>query len=137
MSQHQKTPDRTVKTLAMALICLGVLFSITGCTQIYKLIGLTEEQTNEQVDLDRQVITRTITEVRTQAADLITTAVAAAGTIASGLLATWLGRERKITKALIVGIENSPELDTKKNVRNAAISAGVEKALHKRVEALT
>lgn len=137
MPKHLKTPDRTVRTLALALIGLGFLFTLVGCAQVYKFLGLTEKQTKEQVSKDQKTIIRTITEVRTTTADIISATVAGIGALASGLLARLLGTERKITKAMIVGIEKTPELDVKKNVRTEAISAGIEKALHKRVASLT
>lgn len=159
MQSDLKTPDRTVRTLALSLICLGFLFSMVGCAQFYKMLGLTEKQTTDQVSEDQKVIIqaiseirdtaadqatetqkviiRTISEVRTTAADIVSVSAAALGTLASGLLARWLGTERKITKALIVGIENAPASDAKASIKSVAISAGVEKALHKRVASLT
>jgi len=137
MERHLKTCETAIRTAPLTLICLGILFSMVGCAQFYKMIGLTEKQTTDQVSEDQKVIIRTISEVRTTAADIVSASVAGLGAIASGLLARLLGTERKITKALIVGIEKTPELDTKKNVRDQAISAGVEKALHKRVVSLT
>ncbi len=137
MSNYPKTPDRTVKTIALSLICLGILFTMVGCAQMYKMLGLTEKQTTDQVSEDQKIIIRTISEVRTTAADIISASVAGLGALASGLLARLLGTERKITKALITGIEKTPDLDIKKNVMAEALTAGVEKKLHKRVSALT
>ena len=125
------------KTAVILFIIIGSLFTITGCAQLYKLIGLTEKQTQDQLDQDQETIIRTITLTRNTAADIITTAVAGLGTIASGFLAKWLGTERKITKAMIAGVEKSKNPDTKQSITTAALAAGIEPQLHKRVKALT
>lgn len=124
-------------TAMITFILVGILFCLAGCAQLYKLAGLTEEQTNEQLAADQETIIRTITQVRTTAADIITTALAGLGAISSGFLAKWLGTERKITKALITGVEANPTGDVKESIQAKATAAGVENKLHARVKALT
>ncbi len=137
MPNTLKTSDRSIKTTAVLVIVLGFMFMTVGCAQIYKTLGLTEQQTAEQLTEDKKTIIRTITTVRTTTADLITSIVAGIGAIASGFLAKWLGTERKITKSLIQGIENAATTTTKQDVKEKAIANGVNKALTKRVAALT
>lgn len=124
-------------TATIVFILIGTLFILTGCAQIYKSLGLTEEQIDEQVSEDQKTIIRTITQVRTTTAEIITTAVAGLGTIASGFLAKWLGTERKITAALITGIESAGDLRAKESVKAKATASGIESALHARVVKLT
>lgn len=126
---------RTTATILFLLI--GTLFIFTGCAQLYKILGLTEEQTEEQVSEDQKTIVRTITQVRTTTGQIITTAVAALGTIASGFLAKWLGTERKITAAMITGVEAASNETVKESITKKATSAGVESKLNARVQALT
>lgn len=125
------------KTAAFLFIAIGILFILTGCTQIYELLGLTEEQIEEQVSEDQAVITKTITTVRNTTADIITTALAGLGAIASGILAKWLGTERKMTGVLIAGIEKSSLDNVKEIVHQKATDAGIQSKLAKRVAALT
>jgi len=137
MQYHQTFLRCSQTTATITFILIGILFTLTGCAQLYKLVGLTEEQTQEQTAKDQKTIIRTITTTRNTAADIITTAIAGLGAIASGLLAKWLGTERKLTKALITGIENAQDISVKASVKDKAMDAGVEPILHRRVQALT
>ena len=121
----------------IVFVLIGTLFILVGCAEVYKAAGLTEEQTDEQVSEDQKVIIRTVTQVRTTTADILTSAIAGFGTIASGFLAKWLGTERKITKALIAGIEKAAPGSVKESVHQQATDAGIEPQLSKRVAALT
>ena len=137
MLKHLTILKCSQKTTMTVFILIGSLFCLTGCAQLYKLIGLTEEQTEEQLAEDQKTIIRTITLTRNTAADIITTAVAGIGTIASGFLAKWLRTERKITKALITGVEKANDTNVKESIATAAGTAGIEPKLHDRVKALT
>ena len=124
-------------TATVVFILMGCLFILTGCAQVYKVLGLTEEQVAEQVSEDQKTIIRTITKVRTTTAEIVTTAIAALGTIASGFLAKWLGTERKMTAALITAIESSDGVNVKEAAQAKATAAGIETQLHARVISLT
>lgn len=125
------------KTAAILFIFVGSLFTFTGCAQLYKFLGLTEQQTQEQISEDQKTIIRTVTQVRTTAAEILTTLIAAAGTIATGFLAKWLHTERKITKAVITGVEDNPTGNVKESIEAKATALGVQPKLHARVKALT
>ena len=127
----------TQTTAFFLFLLIGSLFIFAGCTQVYKILGFTEEQIDEQVSEDQETIIRTVTIVRTTAADLITTIVAGLGTVASGFLVKWLGTEREIVKALIVGIEKSSADNVKETVHKKATDAGIQSQLSKRVAAYT
>ncbi|MBA7700925.1 hypothetical protein ES703_109651 [subsurface metagenome] len=118
-------------------IFIGSLFCLAGCAQLYKLIGLTPEQTADQIGKDQKAIAKVLDTARLDITQLITTIIAGIGAIASGFLAKWLGTERKITKVLITGIENADTTEVKQAVKANALSAGVESQLHARVKALT
>ncbi|MBA7685494.1 hypothetical protein ES703_93919 [subsurface metagenome] len=125
------------KTAAILFILIGSLFTLAGCLQLYKLLGLTPEQTADQVAQDQKAAQEIIQQVRWTSHEIISTAIAAAGTILSGLLARWLGTEKKITKVLIAGIEKTNNSDIKASVQNEAFAAGIQPQLHARVKALT
>lgn len=127
----------TQTTATLVFILIGSLFIFTGCVQVYKLLGLTEEQTQEQISEDQKTIIRTITQVRTTTAEIITTAIAGLGAIASGFLAKWLHTERKITGVLITAVESADSSNIKKTIKTKASAAGVEPKLAARVRALT
>ena len=121
----------------ITFILIGCLFCLAGCAQLYKLIGLTDQQTADQVAADQTARQKIAEGIRLTTTEIITTAVAGLGAIASGFLAKWLGTERKITKALITGIESTTDVPTKRAVKENATAAGVENKLHARVKALT
>ena len=127
----------TRTTAMVVFILVGCLFCLAGCAQLYKFIGLTEEQTQEQLAADQKTIIRTITLTRNTAADIITTAVAGIGTIVSGFLAKWLHTEKKLTNTIIRGVEIGSESHVKRSIETAAGKAGIEKQLNARVKALT
>ncbi len=125
------------KTAMIAFILIGSLFCLAGCAQLYKLIGLTDEQTQDQLTKDQADRQQIIEGIRLTTTELITTAIAGVGAIASGFLAKWLGTERKITKVLITGVEKATSNAAKEQIQKQALAAGVESQLHKRVQALT
>lgn len=124
-------------TAGLIFIVLGSLFLLVGCTQFYRLIGLTDQQTADQVAKDQKDRQQIVENIRMTTTEIITTALAGLGAIASGFLAKWLGTERKITKVLIAGIEAKEGGTTKEVVKTKAIAAGIETKLNARVRALT
>ena len=44
------------KTAMILFIFIGSLFCLAGCAQLYKLIGLTPEQTADQIGKDQKAI---------------------------------------------------------------------------------
>ncbi|MBA7645778.1 hypothetical protein ES703_53536 [subsurface metagenome] len=135
---HHQTFLRCSQTTATFLfILIGILFLCIGCEQLYKTIGLTDEQIQNQVTQDQAAQKQIIEGIRLTTTELITTAIAGIGAIASGLLAKWLNTERKITKVLITGIEDSDQNTTKETVQTRALAAGIQPKLHARVKALT
>ena len=137
MPQHQTILRCSQTTATILFITIGALFLLSGCYGLYKTIGLTDDQAAAQASADQQTITQILDQSRTSTTQIITSAIAGLGAIASGILAKWLGTERKITQVLITGIEKADDSTLKDTVRTEAISSGVEKALHKRVNALT
>lgn len=127
----------TQATATFLFILLGSILLFAGCAQLYRTIGMTEDQVDEQVTADQQARGAIIDTVRSSATDMIATALAGLGAIVSGFLAKWLGTERKLTKALITGIEENESKTVKSSVRAMAVAAGIEKKLHKRVVSLT
>ena len=125
------------RTAYLFFLTIGILFILTGCTQVYKSLGMNEEQVAAQVAADQETTSIAIHAIRATTTETITTIIAGVGTILSAFLAKWLGTERKITKAIITGIEDAEPIDAKKSIQKAAQAAGVEKLLNKRVQSLT
>jgi len=125
------------KTAVFAFILIGSLFCLAGCAQLYKFIGLSDEQTADQVAADQADRQKIIEGIRMTTTEIITTAIAGLGAIATGILAKWLGTERKITTAMITGIEDAHASDVKASVKRNATAASVESKLNARVKALT
>jgi len=126
------------KTAIILFILTGTLFILTGCTQLYRWIGLTPEQTADQVAKDQTARQEIADKIRLTTTELILTITSGLGAIASGFLAKWLGTERKITAAMITGVEAAATDGTvKKSITAKATAAGIEPILHRRVVALT
>lgn len=104
---------------------------------MYRAIGMDEEQVTTQVQKDQTVITKILDTTRATTTEIILTALSGLGAILSGFLAKWLGTERKITKALITGIEDAEQTSVKGHVRDSATQLGVQQILEKRVRSLT
>lgn len=126
-----------LRKTATIIIIIGFALLITSCTAIYKFIGLTEKQAEDQTAKDRQITIDVLETGREQIWQLATAAVTALGGITSGLLARWLGTERKITTTLISAIETSGADSLKETISSKATSAGIEPKLNARVRALT
>ncbi len=124
-------------TATFLFILLGSLFVFAGCAQLYRSIGMNEDQVSEQVAADQEVRGAIVNTIRTTSTDMISTALAGLGAIVSGFLAKWLGTERKMTKALIAGVELNDSKSTKESIHSIATASGIEKKLHKRVVSLT
>jgi len=137
MSNYQTILNCSPRTTAILLTTIAILFIITGCTQIYKTLGLTDEQAQAQQNKDAAAIAAALDQGRTTIYDIITVTIAALGTFTTGLLAKWLNTERKITTALITGVESSTNKTVKKSIQESATALGIEPKLHKRVLTLT
>ena len=136
-NQKSATLKCTYHTAGLVFIILGTFFLLTGCAGLYKILGFTPEQTAAQVAQDQAAAKEIIEQVRWTSHEIVSTAIAGAGTILSGLLARWLGTERKITTALITAIEKADDSTVKTLANDKATSAGVEPQLHARVIKLT
>lgn len=127
----------TYHTAGLILIALGAALVLTSCAGIYKFLGLDPDQIQDQTEKDQQAITTIIDTGREQLWQITTAAVTGIGTILSGLLATWLRTERKITTVLIEGIEAADNGKIKTTINGKAHNAGIEPKLNARVRALT
>lgn len=134
---HPTTLKCSQTTATIVFLLVGSLFCLTGCAQLYKLLGLSNHQTADQVQKDQANRQKIIEDIRLTTTEILTTAIAGIGAIASGFLAKWLGTERKITKAMIAGVESNPTDNIKESIKAKATMLGVQSKLHTRVKALT
>lgn len=125
------------QTAGLIIIIIGLLFITIGCEKLYRTIGLTEQQTTEQLAQDRAAIEGILNTSRSQLYDIIMTIIAGTGATLSGVLAKWLKTEKKITKAIIQGVEAAEQTTVKAAIQEKATAAGVEAKLKVRVNALT
>ncbi|MBA7705925.1 hypothetical protein ES703_114767 [subsurface metagenome] len=151
---------RCSRTTAIITITASIcLFVLIGCQALFKSAGLTDEQAAEQTAELKTALTEATTaalaDIHTGLAeghDLKTIAVKASstfiwkiiaaagatlGVVLNGLLAKWLSTEKKISKAMITGIETDNDNTVKAAVHQKALDAGIEPQLHARVKALT
>lgn len=123
--------------LCWGLIFLGVLFLLIGCGPIYKSLGFTDVEAEEQVAKDKAEIIDAIENSRAIFWQTVSGALAGLGAIVSGLLGKWLSTERKVSSTLIKGIETAKAESVKETVHKLSVVNGVEKTLAKRVDAIT
>lgn len=122
---------------AWLLIFVGMIFVLIGCENVYRWFGFTEEQVAEQTAKDAAAVEDVVEHGREIGWQIATTVIAGVGAVVSGLLGKWLGTERKISRAVIAGVEAADKQNVKEAIKREALSLGVESKLHKRVEALT
>lgn len=125
------------KGIYACLAIITICFATVGCAGVYKAIGLTQEQTAEQVGEDQVMYVRLIEQGRGVFWQVATAVLGGLGTVATGVLGKYLHTERKITKAAILGIERNDGKDVKGAVKDAAKKLGVTQPLAKRVDKIT
>lgn len=151
---------RCSRTTATIIVSVTIfLFILIGCQSLFRSAGLTDEQAAQQTAELKSALegaaAAAIVDIQTgleEGHDLKTIAVKASsaflwkmiaaagatvGVVLNGLLAKWLSTEKKITKALITGVETHEDGHVKGSIKAAAIAAGVENKLHARVKDLT
>ena len=123
--------------LVWLCIPIGFTTSLLGCATWYEQMGFTKDESQALAAKDRTKFL----EVKQQADSIfwesMSVAIAGAGTLLSGLLGKYLLSERKISKAVILGVENAANDEVKATIEKTAIALGVEDKLSKRVESLT
>lgn len=146
-------------TATIIILATIFLFVLIGCASLFRSAGLTDEQAAAQTTELKSALegaaTAAIADIQTGLAEghdlktiaarasaafiwkIVAAAAATAGVVLNGLLAKWLGTEKKINKAMITGVENSVDNHVKTSIKAAAIAAGVEPQLHARVKSLT
>ena len=137
MLNHQTILRCSHSAAFLIFFTIGGLFTYVGCSQIYKIIGLTDDQVATQVAADQTDRQKIIEGIRITTTDIILTTIAGLGAIASGFLAKWLGTEKKINKAIIAGVESAGNPSAKEAIHKAAVAAGIQSKLHARVKSLT
>lgn len=130
-----------------------------GCAEIYRRMGYSQIDADAEAQADRDAIIGAVVEgvaagqqedaereayiqAKLRAAKAGLWQALAAGIAAlSGVVTTTFGflfkRERKITAAVITGVEKNSGGEVKAAIQDAATSSGVETALHNRVKRLT
>jgi len=137
MSSTKTLLNCSTTTTFVFFTLIGSLFILVGCSALYRAIGLTDEQAAAQLAKDQAARQEITNKLRLTITEIILTITSGLGALASGFLAKWLNTERKITTALITGIESAEPGNIKKEVQAKATAAGVESALHARVLKLT
>ena len=129
--------DCKYNTAGAVILAIGVIYLVVGCASVYDKLGFTEDEINELTAADRALVRQAIEGGREWIWQMATVATSGLGAILSGLLGTWLRKERKINTAIIAGVEAADKSPVKEAIKREALSAGVESSLHKRVLALT
>ena len=146
-------------TAKIVILAIAGLFLLIGCTSLLRSSSMTQtEAAQEKARLEHALVAaaaEAVADIHTGLAEghdiktlalttgseflwkMIAAGASTAGLILSGLMAKWLGTERKITKVLITAIENTDNNIIKETVHKKALDAGVEPKLAARVQALT
>ena len=159
MLHHQTILHCSRRNALLILAAIFLLFLTIGCAAMLRKTGLDQVEADQitatamsaleraaakaveniKTGLDQGHDLKTIA-VKTSTAfawQIATIAASTIGAVLSGLLAKWLGTERKITAALISGIEKNPTGNVKESVQARATKRGILKQLDRRVQALT
>lgn len=159
MLHHQTFLHCSRRTALLIIGTTFLLFVLIGCAAMLRKTQIPQDEADRLAAIAKQNLAAAATEavadiqeglaqgqdlksiaVKTGSAftwKLATIGASTIGAVLSGLLAKWLGTERKITTALITGIEKSGLNGTKQNVQAKAKAAGVQNQLDHRVQALT
>lgn len=159
MQYHQTFFNCSRATATIIITITILLFVLIGCASLFRSAGLTDQQAAEQTAQLQTALqgaaTAAIADIQTglqEGHDLKTIAVktssafiwkiiaaagASLGIVLNGLLARWLGTEKKMTRAMIAAVEKTPNNNVKESIKAEAQLAGVEPQLHRRVQALT
>jgi len=145
----------------MTIVCVlfAAVFIIIGCANAYKALGLTDEQAQAAVEKDKAAAQHAGQEVRDALArvlageqvpmeDAISTArvtlwqavsaaIAVVGAAGGAILSKALGTERKMSAAIIAGVEKANPEKVKESIAAEAANRGVKVQVHKRVKKLT
>jgi hypothetical protein len=98
---------------------------------------MTEPQVAAQVQADKEAAVQAVSAGRELLWQVVTIVVGGVGTILTGLLAKWLGAERTMNKAIILGVEGATAENVKASIQQVAKTLSVEDKLYKRVQSLT
>jgi len=98
-------------------------------------IGLEPTDAAEVQQLVEQKTAETLATTWRAVFEIAAAGVAGVGTVLSTILAKLLATEKKITGAMMTGIEAADNGKVKAAVQASASAAGVEAKLHKRVDA--
>lgn len=159
MPKHQTLLRCSHRTAALFLSTIIILFVLVGCAALLRSAGLSADQAADQEARLKaalaDAVTDAVADVQTGLGEghdlealalktaseflwkIVAASASTAGVVLSGLLAKWLGTERKINKVLITSIESAKDLDVKATVKTKATAAGIEPKLAARVRALT
>jgi NAD/NADP transhydrogenase beta subunit len=108
-----------------------------SCTSFYKTLGFSDAAAAVQAAKDANAIAAAVDQGRDIFWQLATALIGTAGTVLSVLMAKWLNTEKKLTAAIIGGVEQADNSNVKASIQNIATAAGVEKLLKTRVDSLT
>jgi len=97
------------------------------------MIGIPESEVSKLVEDDSVRTLRIVQEGRTVFWQAATAILGSLGTAVSVLLGKYLNTERKLTKAVILGVEDAGSDSAKATIANKATKLGVSKLLAKRV----
>ena len=159
MPQPQTFLRCSRRSAVLILATIFLLFLAIGCAAMLRKTGLDQPEA-DQIAADAQSAMaaaaadavdniktgiaqgKPLPAIATETASvfgwkLAAIAASTIGAVLSALLAKWLGTERKMTAALITGIEKTNNITTKEYIQKKAIAAGVQDQLDRRVQALT
>lgn len=122
--------------LLAGIVSMFVAVIVIGCGTLYKTLGLPPEQVEVQVAKDAVIVEAVVEQTRNTFWPILSAAIGCAGTLVSALLAKLLVTERKMTGAMIAGVEKAGNGDAKKAVTVESLRRGVGVQLAKRVRKL-
>lgn len=121
----------------LCLMIITGLFLVVGCGSFYKILGVPPAEVDKLVQDDSLRTLQAVQEGRTIFWQAATAVMSSLGAVVSVLLGKYLQVERKMSKAMIMGIEKVEGNTVKGEVAKQAARYGVDDSLKKRVIKLT
>ncbi len=130
---NQRRMTRVSVYIGVILFC----FVFIGCQGIYKALGVPADKAAELGALDQEKTLAAVEAGRDIFWQTVSALVAGVGAVTTTVLGKWLSTERKITTAVIKGVEKAKEDNVKVSINTIATNLGIEANLSKRVAKLT
>ena len=113
---------------------LSLVLFVVGCGNLYKTIGMDDNQVKRQVELDSAMVSEGVSMFNEMACETYLSALSIFGGLLSAYLGVRLNRAAKKETALVRGIERGADVKTKASVEAESLKLNVGELLAQSVK---